>query len=83
MSWTFQGERRHSSLLRDRLKHLPLILAGPILRRTERDAVTVWVALKSPRKVTLNVYATDKNGSIVQKLVLNGTRFTVPLGKHL
>ena len=42
---------------RDRIKDLPLLLAGPILRHTESNAVTVWVALKAPRTVTLKVYA--------------------------
>ena len=68
---------------RDRLEHLPLLLAGPILRRTESNAVTVWVALKAPRTVTLKVYATDANGSILKTLLLEGSRSTVPLGQHL
>jgi hypothetical protein len=33
--------------------------------------------------VTLNVYTSDKNGSTIKKLLLNGTRSTVPLGKQL
>ncbi len=67
----------------DRIEYLPLILAGPILRHTESDAVTVWVALKAPRQVTLNVYATDENGSSITALVLEGSGATVPLGQHL
>ncbi len=65
------------------IEHLPLILAGPILRRTESNAVTVWVALKAPREVTLKVYATDAEGSIIKDLLLEGTHSTIPLGKHL
>jgi hypothetical protein len=83
MSWTPLSEGRSSIPFCDRLEHLPLILAGPILRRTESDAVTVWVALKAPREVTLKVYATDANGSLVKTLLLEGTRSTVPLGKQL
>lgn len=30
----------------DFLEELPLLIAGPVLRRTEPTAVTVWVALK-------------------------------------
>lgn len=67
----------------DRLEHLPLILAGPILRRTEPTAITVWVALKAPRQVTLKVYATEANGSTITTLLLTGTRATTPLGQHL
>ncbi|NER30881.1 MAG: PhoD-like phosphatase [Symploca sp. SIO1C4] len=74
----------HSRLLLcNRLQHLPLILAGPILRRTESDAVTVWVALKSPREVTLNIYATEDKGTTIETLLLSASRSTVPLGKHL
>ena len=40
-----------------RLDALPLVLAGPILRRVQQDAVTVWVALKEPRTVKLEVFA--------------------------
>jgi phosphodiesterase/alkaline phosphatase D-like protein len=68
---------------RDRLAHLPLILAGPILRHTEADSVTVWVALQASRHVTLNVYATDANGSIIKAALLQGSRATVAFGKQL
>jgi hypothetical protein len=70
--------------LSDRINLLPLILAGPILRRTEVDAVTVWVALKQPCQVTLRVYSTDaENNSIIDQLVLEGSRKTVALGEYL
>lgn len=74
---------RGSGTLRDRIEHLPLILAGPILRRTESNAVTVWIALKAPREVTLKVFATQANGSILKTVLLEGTRSTVPFGKQL
>jgi hypothetical protein len=75
MSWT---------PLSHRLACLPLILAGPILRRTEPDAVTVWVALRKPAQVTLSVYATNAGSDvIVNDLILEGCRSTVPLGKYL
>mgnify|MGYP005849054193 CR=1 FL=1 len=76
-------EGRYYVPLRDRIEHLPLILAGPILRQTDSNAVTVWVALKAPREVTLKVYATGANGSILKHLLLEGTSSTVALGKHL
>ncbi|HEY9691666.1 MAG TPA: hypothetical protein V6D15_05650 [Oculatellaceae cyanobacterium] len=66
------------------LEHLPLILAGPILRRTEADAVTVWLALKAPCEVTLKVYSTQAGtGEVISDLVLKGDRSTVQLGKYL
>jgi len=73
MSWT---------PLCDRIDRLPLILAGPILRRTESEAVTVWVALKEPRNVTLKIYSTvDGKGESINKILLIGKRYTVPLGR--
>src|SRR5712692_6352528 len=72
MSWTPLAER---------FANLPLILAGPMLRRTEPRAVTVWLALKKPRMVTLRIYARDAGGDLVQQI--EGTRHTVRLGDHL
>jgi hypothetical protein len=72
--------------LSDRLSHLPLILAGPILRRTEPESVTVWFALRKPCEVTVNIYATQA-GEGVHVLdthpLLRGTRTTIALGTHL
>jgi hypothetical protein len=63
-----------------RLSQLPLILSGPLLRRTQPQAVTVWVALKQAMTVTLEVYnAADTNPAAL----LSGTRPTVPLGTNL
>ncbi|MEG5033449.1 PhoD-like phosphatase [Microcoleus sp. AT3-D2] len=75
MSWTPLSHRIH---------HLPLILAGPILRRTESRAVTVWLALKAPRQVELKVYSTEGGtGEIVGIPLLQGANSTVHLGKYL
>ncbi len=75
MSWTPLSHRIH---------HLPLILAGPILRRTESRAVTVWLALKAPRQVELKVYSTEGGtGEIVDRPLLQGESSTVQLGKYL
>lgn len=73
MSWT---------PLRQRIDSLPLILAGPILRRTDPDAVTVWVALREACEVKLKVYATD-NGESINELILFGSRSTFQIGKYL
>ncbi|HEY9813232.1 MAG TPA: hypothetical protein V6D31_06820 [Candidatus Sericytochromatia bacterium] len=73
-----------SLIVGDNLERLPLILAGPILRRTEADAVTVWLALKHSCEVTLKVYATQAGtGEVISDLVLKGDRSTVQLGKYL
>jgi hypothetical protein len=69
--------------LQHRLNQLPLLLAGPILRRTEPDAVTVWMALKEPCCVTLRVYETDDGEGLATSPVLEGTRLTARLGQYL
>ena len=66
------------------LANLPLILAGPILRRTEPDSVTVWLALKESKSILLEVYETESGqGEIIGKVLLKGQRETIELGKHL
>ncbi|HVF83452.1 MAG TPA: hypothetical protein VM913_04710, partial [Sphingomicrobium sp.] len=35
---------------------LPLVLAGPILRRVEPGRVTVWIALSAPADVSLHIF---------------------------
>ena len=65
------------------LSNAPLILAGPMLRRTEPTAVTVWLALKRPCQVTLSVLATANNGAHLKTVVMQGRRCSVALGAHL
>ena len=72
MSWTPLSER---------FTALPLILSGPLLRRVEPQSVTVWLALKEPRLVTLRVYARNDAGGLV--LQCEGTHPTIRLGNNL
>jgi len=72
MSWTPLAER---------IDTLPLILSGPIPRRTEPRAVTVWVALRAARTITLQVYQRDAAGNL--QPLLAGARHTVRLGNAL
>lgn len=58
--------------------HWPLILAGPILRRVEPDAVTVWLVLQAPCQVTLTIYPAEARETVVAI----GTRPTVLLGQR-
>ncbi|PSB02042.1 PhoD-like phosphatase [Merismopedia glauca] len=72
-----------NSLL-DRLPQLPLILAGPIVRRVESHRVTVWVALQRPSLVTLKVYSTqDGAGLVIDRQIFQGSQQTISLGKYL
>src|SRR5215218_9623659 len=63
--------------LKDRIDKLPLILAGPLVRRVEPITATVWVALRRRRKVRLEIY--DASGTLVGK----GERETLAVGTNL
>lgn len=65
------------------LKDLPLLLAGPILRRTEATSVTVWVALKQPCRVSLQIFETQQAGEQLGQCVFRGERETIALGQYL
>ena len=68
--------------LNSRLATLPLVIAGPILRRTERDSVSVWIALKErTNNIYLEVYERANPASTILR---NGTASsTIALGDHL
>ncbi len=66
-----------------RLDSKPLVLCGPILRRVEPESVTVWVALRRPRMVTLQVFKKDQNGQWANQPEQSETVQTVPIGAHL
>ncbi len=65
------------------IDRLPLVLAGPILRHTTTEMVTVWLALRLPARVSLQVYSTRDRGSILDLQVANGQRKTVTIGTSL
>lgn len=59
---------------------LPLILAGPILRKVTSSTVSVWLALSQKADATLTVYSTPQ---MVGVSVAQGQRSTVSVGKNL
>ncbi len=73
--------------LADRLKQgspnvLPLVLTGPILRQVTDSAVTVWVAVLWPAKVTLTVY--DKDDASADRIMMQSApRTTTGVGHNL
>jgi len=67
--------------LADRIDNLPLVLAGPIVRWVEPQLVTVWLALKEARNVSLCIYAQNADGQLTQQM--EGRRTTIRLGDHL
>jgi hypothetical protein len=62
---------------------IPLVLAGPILRRVEPNEVTVWLALRESASVVLKIYDRDNPGASPIPLLLQGRRATVAIGKQL
>ncbi|MFE4107344.1 PhoD-like phosphatase [Almyronema epifaneia] len=66
-----------------RVDELPLLLAGPLLRHTTSEQVSVWVALRQAYRVRLEVYATTDQGQVLAETVLTGERTTLALGQHL
>ena len=67
--------------LAERFSSLPLIFAGPILRRVEPGSVTVWLALKEARTVTLRIYTRNEEGKLIEQIM--GTGNTVRFGNYL
>jgi hypothetical protein len=85
MSWaTEHGLATRLAHIHNEADRLPLILCGPILRRTEPDSVTVWVALKKACTVTLRVYShAPPPAPESLREEMQGTRRTIRLGEHL
>jgi hypothetical protein len=65
------------------IDRLPLILAGPMLRHTTDEIVTVWLALRLPARVSLQVYSTLDRGSKIDLSIAKGSRKTVAVGTSL
>ncbi|HEX4907023.1 MAG TPA: hypothetical protein VFW32_00365, partial [Actinomycetes bacterium] len=59
----------------------PLVLAGPMPRRVEPGAVSVFVACRHPRAVELSIHRGTEPGP--DTLVHTGQGRTVPLGRFL
>jgi len=61
----------------------PLVLCGPILRRVDRDSVSVFVALRFRRSVTMSVFACDNHGVPLAPYLGQNTIETRHFGKRL
>jgi hypothetical protein len=61
----------------------PEIVCGPVLRRVTPTAVSVFLALRTPRKVTLRVYSAETAEGVGAAVVQEGTAETVRLGERL
>jgi hypothetical protein len=65
------------------LTQLPLILAGPMLRRTESQSVSVWIALQVAAEIHLEVLPAQGDRVDSSQPLLQGTAHTIALGKSL
>jgi hypothetical protein len=65
------------------IDRLPLILAGPMVRRTDSQSVTVWVALKNSARISVRVYETTDGGKTIGSCVMDGARSTLTVGANL
>lgn len=62
---------------------LPVLLAGPIVRRVEPRLVAVWVATSQPRTVTLEVWPGQEPAGTTSDAAARGTRETLRIGAAL
>ena len=67
-----------SPTLRARIADLPLVLAGPIVRRVDATSAAIWIAASDPRRVTLRVFAATDATTIA-----TATVDSTALGEHL
>lgn len=63
--------------------NLPSLLAGPILRRVERKAIYLWVAMSKRYQVSAQVYMVRNNGKDYTLLSNQSETKTIQLGKKL
>jgi hypothetical protein len=61
----------------------PLILAGPVVRRVEPKLATVWVALKQPGTVRLDVWHGLEAANTTRPPIAQATGVTLRVGEHL
>lgn len=66
-----------SHKLSSRINNLPLVIVGPMLRRVKNNSVSVFLALKESKTVTLKVF--NEYGTVL----LSNTEDTVSLGDNL
>lgn len=62
---------------------LPVLLAGPVVRRVEPRLVAVWVVTSQPRTVTLDIWQGLIATDTTQAPLASGTRETLRIGAAL
>jgi hypothetical protein len=72
-----------SDFLNELLEKLPMILAGPILRRTKPGRVCIWLACSRPAAINTGVYRLSDLKSSGAKPLGSGAAKTVRLDENL
>ncbi|TCC47505.1 hypothetical protein E0H75_22265 [Kribbella capetownensis] len=77
-------ERAGFSSLALRLATLPLVICGPILRRTEEDKVSVWIAFRrAVSDIQLRIYDSPNPDPQATPLLVSARTETFALGDNL
>jgi hypothetical protein len=78
------AERAAFSSLALRLATLPLVICGPILRRTETDKVSVWIAFRrAVSDIQLRIYDSPNPDQQATPLLVSARTATFALGDNL
>jgi len=70
-------------ILHGKGRDIPLVLAGPILRKVDYNSVTVWVALHSAAKVKLIIWQQQSNTLVEIPFANSPEAPTYQIGKNL
>ncbi|MCB0579578.1 MAG: hypothetical protein KDD10_09760 [Phaeodactylibacter sp.] len=84
LNWDVSNYFRHSLSIgyNNYLGRFPLVLCGPIVRKTTAESVSIWIAMKEYREVGLKVYEDDE-GSKGQEIAVDVESRTARLGYNL
>jgi len=70
--------------LKNRIGNLPLVICGPMVRKTDEDSVSVWIACKEEVKnLKLEIYEVNNNDVQDNTPVFSGFSSTKALGEFL
>ena len=81
MAWTSIADRLN--LPQDDANAIPLVLAGPIIRKTTKNEVSVWIALKHQAIITFEVYEKEGYTPVLTPDSNSPSASTIKLGEFL
>src|SRR5437588_12417081 len=89
--------KKIKDIMTAKLPHLPILLAGPVLRRAEPEQVCIWIACSRPvtikaeifrciydESTTSNISKKDNNDKVNQTITIGlGSSKAIRLGERL